>query len=96
MLAGSNDVLAKYLQVEVDSLNEVLKVLAFVVPVIVGTITWWVCRDLRDRGAVPSRAHRGSSSDGTIAGFDEIHDELPDGTAGGRAGEPTPSAVEER
>ena len=91
MLAGSNDVLAKYLQVEVDSLNEVLKVLAFVVPVIVGTITWWVCRDLRDRGADPSRAHRGSLfRRNDRGGFDEIHDELPDGTAGGRAGEPTP------
>ena len=97
MLAGSNDVLAKYLQVEVDSLNEVLKVLAFVVPVIVGAITWWVCRDLRDRGAHPvSRPPRVVFRRNDRGGYDEIHDELPDGTAGSRAGEPTPSTVEER
>ena len=36
MLAGSNDVLAKFLQVEVDTLNTVLKVLLFVVPAIGG------------------------------------------------------------
>ena len=53
MLAGSNDVLAKFLQVEVDTLNGVLKVLLFVVPVIVGIVTWWICRDLRARGEAP-------------------------------------------
>ena len=33
MLAGSNDVLAKFLQIEVDTLNSVLRVLLFVLPV---------------------------------------------------------------
>ena len=59
MLAGSNDVLAKFLQVEVDTLNTVLKVLLFVVPIVAGVLTWWICRDLRcarrttHPGAVP-------------------------------------------
>ncbi len=55
MLAGSNDVLAQYLQVEVDTLNGVLKVLLFVVPAITGAITWWICRDLSARGSAPIR-----------------------------------------
>ena len=55
MLAGSNDVLAQYLQVEVDTLNGVLKVLLFVVPTITGAITWWICRDLGARDAAPIR-----------------------------------------
>jgi ubiquinol-cytochrome c reductase cytochrome b subunit len=53
MLAGSNDVLAKFLQVEVDTLNNVLKVLVFVAPVVAGFATWWICRDLGDRGERP-------------------------------------------
>ena len=59
MLAGSNDVLAKFLQVEVDTLNTVLKVLLFVVPIVAGVLTWWICRDLRratnDHIEAPSR-----------------------------------------
>ena len=36
MLAGSNDVLAKYLQVEVDTLNAWLRVFVFVLPAVAG------------------------------------------------------------
>ena len=57
-LAGSNDVLAKYLQIEVDTFNAVLKVLVFVLPVVVGVLTFMVCRDLRDRPRSPDRATR--------------------------------------
>ena len=53
MLAGSNDVLAQFLQVEVDSLNGVLKVLVFLVPALAGALTWWICRDLGARDASP-------------------------------------------
>ncbi len=53
MLAGSNDVLAKYLDVEVDTLNLVLKVLLVVMPVAVGLLTFAICRDLGRRGAAP-------------------------------------------
>jgi quinol---cytochrome-c reductase cytochrome b subunit len=46
MLAGSNDVLAKFLDVEVDTLNTVLRVALVALPVVAGLATWWVCRDL--------------------------------------------------
>jgi ubiquinol-cytochrome c reductase cytochrome b subunit len=75
MLAGSNDVLAKYLQVEVDTLNGVLRLLLFVVPVVAGVITWWVCRDLRARGAAPIvRPGRTEFRRNAGGGFDEVHD----------------------
>jgi ubiquinol-cytochrome c reductase cytochrome b subunit len=52
-LAGANDVLAKYLQIEVDTFNTVLKVLLFVAPLVVGLITYFVCRDLGRRPIHP-------------------------------------------
>ncbi len=82
MLAGSNDVLAKYLQVEVDTLNGVLKMLLFVVPVLVFAITWWICRDLRARGAAPiARPTRVEFRRNAAGGFDESH-----GDGGGSGG----------
>jgi ubiquinol-cytochrome c reductase cytochrome b subunit len=75
MLAGSNDVLAKYLQVEVDTLNAVLKVLLFVVPAVTGLITWWICRDLALRGAAPiARPTRVEFVRNADGGFDEGDD----------------------
>jgi ubiquinol-cytochrome c reductase cytochrome b subunit len=56
MLAGSNDVLAKYLQIEVDTLNSVLLVLVLVLPLVVGLITFWICRDLGRRDTRPIEA----------------------------------------
>jgi hypothetical protein len=56
MLAGSNDVLATFLHVEVDSLNDVLKVLGIVLPFVVGALTFRICRDLRDSGSRPATA----------------------------------------
>ena len=76
MLAGSNDVLAKYLQVEVDTLNGVLKVLLFVVPVLVYAITWWICRDLHARDSAPiAHPPRVEFRRNAEGGFDEHHDE---------------------
>jgi hypothetical protein len=46
-------VIATFLHVEVDSLNGVLKVLAMVLPFLVGAITFRICRDLRDSGSRP-------------------------------------------
>ncbi len=74
-LAGSNDVLAKYLQIEVDTFNTLLKVLVFVLPVVVGVLTFKVCRDLRDRPRRPidrpSTMTVRRTEDG---GFEEIHE----------------------
>lgn len=97
MLAGSNDVLAKFLQVEVDTLNEVLKVLLFVVPAVVGAMTWWVCRDLRDRGATPiARPPRVVFRRNERGGFDETHDDRPEASPDDRSGAAPASAVEDR
>jgi quinol---cytochrome-c reductase cytochrome b subunit len=75
MLAGSNDVLAKYLQIEVDTLNTVLKVCVFVLPVVVGAIVFAVCRDLKRRDAHPVGAPERVTFTRTAAGgFDEDHD----------------------
>ena len=83
MLAGSNDVLAKYLQVEVDTLNGVLRVLLFVVPALVFAITWWICRDLRARGTAPiASPARVEFRRNAAGGFDESHAD------GGGPGEP--------
>jgi ubiquinol-cytochrome c reductase cytochrome b subunit len=74
MLAGSNDVLAKYLLIEVDTLNSVLLVLLFVLPVVIGLLTFWICRDLGRRGARPiedpPRVALRRTADG---GFDAAH-----------------------
>jgi len=53
MLAGSNDVLAKFLGVEVDTLNDVLKAALVALPAAAGLVTWWICRDLSTSGERP-------------------------------------------
>jgi ubiquinol-cytochrome c reductase cytochrome b subunit len=83
MLAGSNDVLAKYLSIEVDTLNTYLKVAVFVVPLVVGAATFAICRDLRRQapnvgGAAP-RAHIVRNE---LGGFEDDADEaVPHGGA---------------
>ncbi len=75
MLAGSNDVLAKFLQVEVDSLNGVLRVLVFLMPAITGVVVWWLCRDLGARDAAPiARPARSEIRRNAAGGFDEVED----------------------
>lgn len=78
MLAGSNDVLAKYLQVEVDTLNTWLKIFVFILPPLVGVVTFWVCGDLRRRGARPIHAPaRATFSRTASGGFDEEPESSP-------------------
>jgi len=57
-LAGSNDVLAKFLQVEVDTLNDVFKVLLLVLPPAIGYATYRICLELRARDLHPIRRPR--------------------------------------
>jgi ubiquinol-cytochrome c reductase cytochrome b subunit len=79
-LAGSNDVLAKYLQIEVDTFNTVLQVLLFVAPVVVGGFTFLLCRDLRERPRHPvSRPGKMTVRRTGEGGFEEIDDEPPGG-----------------
>src|SRR4029077_1365249 len=46
-LAGGNDVLATFLNIEVDRLNVFLKIAAFAAPLVAGVVTWRICRDLK-------------------------------------------------
>jgi ubiquinol-cytochrome c reductase cytochrome b subunit len=74
-LAGSNDVLAKYLQIEVDTFNTVLRWSAFVLPVVAGVATFLVCRDLRDRPRSPiARPEAMTVRRTTAGGFEELHE----------------------
>jgi ubiquinol-cytochrome c reductase cytochrome b subunit len=76
MLAGGNDVLAKYLGIEVDTLNVYLRWGLFVVPGASGTITFLVCRDLRDRRRHPiARPGRTVFRRNAAGGFDVLEDE---------------------
>ncbi len=78
-LAGSNDVLAKYLQIEVDTFNTVLKVLVFVLPVVAGAVTFLVCRDLHDRPRAPVDGPASMTVRRTeLGGFEEIDEEIED------------------
>jgi len=81
-LAGSNDVLAKYLRIEVDTFNTVLKVLLFVLPVLVAWITFAICRDLRDHPTHPiERPGRMTVRRTKAGGFEEVSDD-EEGTTG--------------
>ena len=83
MLAGSNDVLAKYLQVEVDTLNAWLRVLVFVLPAVAGAVTFWICRDLGHRETRPIRDPARVTFRRTEAGgFEEEHEVSPRERAG--------------
>ncbi len=95
MLAGSNDVLAKYLQVEVDTLNTWLKLSVFVLPPVAGLVTFRICRDLRRRGTRPIRAPSRVTIARTAAGgFREqadapsASDEPAEGAADAKRGAP--------
>jgi ubiquinol-cytochrome c reductase cytochrome b subunit len=73
MLAGSNDVLAKFLDVEVDTLNGVLKVALVVLPIVAGLATWWICRDLASSGDHPiERPRRTTIRRGSDGGYGEV------------------------
>jgi ubiquinol-cytochrome c reductase cytochrome b subunit len=72
VLAGGNDVVAKFLDVEVDTLNTLLKWAVFVAPVVTGLITYWICRDLAGRPRHPVAApERITFRRNPAGGFDE-------------------------
>ncbi|MGE5227101.1 MAG: hypothetical protein ACM3OO_09540, partial [Planctomycetaceae bacterium] len=67
---------AKFLDVEVDTLNVYLKVAVFVLPILVGLATFRICRDLGARDphpiAEPQRVVVRRNAEG---GFDVEHEE---------------------
>ncbi|MEX2102056.1 MAG: hypothetical protein WEA54_05905, partial [Actinomycetota bacterium] len=79
-LAGSNDVLAKFLQIEVDTLNEVFKWLLLLAPPAAGYLTYRICRELRDRDEHPiRRPRRVRVRWNAEGGFDDVEDDAPPG-----------------
>jgi ubiquinol-cytochrome c reductase cytochrome b subunit len=91
MFAGSNDVLAAFLRIEVDSLNTLLKVATFVLPTAIGYATFRICRDLRDRDPRPiAQPPRSRVRRNAAGGYDaDHHPEEPasaDAGVGGKEG----------
>jgi quinol---cytochrome-c reductase cytochrome b subunit len=75
MLAGGNDVLAKFLGIEVDTLNTYLRWGLLLVPVVAGVLTYAICRDLRGRPIHPiARPPRTIFVRNAEGGFDEVED----------------------
>jgi ubiquinol-cytochrome c reductase cytochrome b subunit len=54
-LAGSNDLLAYLFKVSVEGMNTVMRILLVVGPIAIGSLTYLVCRELRDREFHPVR-----------------------------------------
>ena len=84
-VAGGNDVLAARSGVSVNAMTGVLRILVFVVPTLVGLVTWKVCRDLHagdppDTAPTPE-AERAVSTDG------------PDTPVQGAAPQPVPTSA---
>jgi ubiquinol-cytochrome c reductase cytochrome b subunit len=75
MLAGSNDVVSTFLDIEVDTLNTYLKIAVFVLPVAVGLLTFAIACDLRDRDPHPiSQPERSRVVRNAAGGFESEHE----------------------
>jgi ubiquinol-cytochrome c reductase cytochrome b subunit len=78
VVAGGNDVVAKFLGVEVDSFNSILRWALFLAPVLSGLVTYWICRDLRDRPRHPLAAPpRVTFRRNAAGGFEETRVQPP-------------------
>jgi ubiquinol-cytochrome c reductase cytochrome b subunit len=78
VLAGGNDVVAKFLGIEVDSFNTILRWTLFLGPALSGSVTYWICRDLRDRPLHPLAAPpRVTFRRNAAGGFEEIESQPP-------------------
>lgn len=78
VLAGGNDVVAKFLGIEVDSFNTVLRWILVLGPVLTGLVTYWICRDLQDRPLHPLAAPpRVTFQRNAAGGFEEIESQPP-------------------
>jgi ubiquinol-cytochrome c reductase cytochrome b subunit len=73
-LAGGNDVLAFYLSAEVETLTEVFRLLAIVLPVVAWVVTYRLCVARRRRDSTPARVTRGGRAIRRTerGGFEEI------------------------
>ena len=84
-LAGSNDVLAKFLGVDVDALNVALKVMVLAVPPMAAFATYRICGDLRARQLRPIAAPHRATFRRTADGGFEKEDEPSEPTSDSRA-----------
>jgi hypothetical protein len=60
--------------VEVDSLNTVLRILVFALPVVVGAATLVICRDLRDAGDREIASARATIRRSPLGGYEVEHE----------------------
>lgn len=82
-LAGSNDVLAKFLSIEVDTFNGVLKATALLGPPVVGYLTFLILRDLKRRELRPiERPPRMTVRVRPEGGFEDLEHEPASGGEG--------------
>jgi ubiquinol-cytochrome c reductase cytochrome b subunit len=94
-LAGSHDVQGYVLDVGVDTMTNVYRVLLVAVPVLAGAITWWSCQALREDDEIELAA-TGQLSD-PPPGADSVHrDEGDDADKdeGGRGDDAEPESAE--
>ncbi|HSL10106.1 MAG TPA: cytochrome bc complex cytochrome b subunit [Actinomycetota bacterium] len=78
MLAGSNDVLAYFLHIEVDGFNQLLRWSLPIAPVVVGLVTYRIVRDLHERDPQPIRRPQRSRVRRTATGgYEAEHEEMP-------------------
>lgn len=78
-VAGSNDVLARFLGVPVEWITAALRVILVIVPPVAGYATYEICRELRRGDAEPGRAHRWIRLRRSAAGgFEEVEARGPD------------------
>jgi ubiquinol-cytochrome c reductase cytochrome b subunit len=54
-IAGGNDVLAAQFEVSVNLITDVLRVALFVVPVVLGYLTYRLCKELAARNPIPGQ-----------------------------------------
>jgi quinol---cytochrome-c reductase cytochrome b subunit len=82
-LAGGNDVLATFLNIEVDRLNVFLKIAAFAAPVVAGVVTWRICQDLKRHDLHPvQRPEQGTLIRTGEGGFEPAAPERDEGPPG--------------
>jgi ubiquinol-cytochrome c reductase cytochrome b subunit len=69
-VAGGQDVIAQHLRIHISTITTVLRIAVFVVPVLVGLITWKVARDLRAAHAQAAEAAEAADEDPVSAPAD--------------------------
>ena len=81
-VAGSQDIIAQKLQASIVSVNNALRVLLFLVPLVVALITWRICRDLsshdrKEETGPPTWPPLSPAPAGDSRGFSRVAERVP-------------------